>query len=89
MKFEYDPKKSLGNKEKHGVDFEEAQLIWMSSYVILPAKVTGEPRFMIIGRIVTDIYSCIFTLRHEKVIRIISCRRSRTEERKVYYEKIK
>ena len=28
MKFEYDIKKSLSNKQKHGIDFEEAKLLW-------------------------------------------------------------
>ena len=28
MKFEYDTNKSLSNKQKHGIDFEEAKLLW-------------------------------------------------------------
>ena len=28
MKFEYDINKSLLNKQKHGIDFEEAKLLW-------------------------------------------------------------
>jgi len=27
MKFEYDTKKSLSNKQKYGIDFEEAKLL--------------------------------------------------------------
>lgn len=27
MEFEYDPEKSKKNKEKHGIDFEEAKVI--------------------------------------------------------------
>ena len=28
MKFEYNPAKSLANKSKHGLDFEEAKALW-------------------------------------------------------------
>ena len=28
MKFEYDTKKSLSNKQKYGIDFEESKLLW-------------------------------------------------------------
>ena len=76
------------NMEKHGVDFEEAKTIRMEDNVILPAATKGESRYMIIGKIKAGIYSCIFTMREQKT-RIISCRKSRGKERKVYYEKIK
>ncbi len=29
MIFEYDPAKSLSNKEKHGIDFEEVTELWL------------------------------------------------------------
>ncbi len=86
MEFEWNPDKSRVNKEKHGIDFEEAKAIWLSNYVIIPAITKGEKRFMIIGRIGQDTYSCIFTLRKER-IRIISCRRTRDKEREIYHEK--
>ena len=28
MNFEYDIKKSLSNKQKYGIDFEEVKLLW-------------------------------------------------------------
>ena len=88
MKFEYDINKSVINKQKHGIDFEEAKSIWQETNVTLPAITRGEPRYMIIGRLRVNLYSCIFTIREEK-IRIISCRINREKERKIYYEKIK
>lgn len=87
MNFEYDSKKSLINKDKHGIDFEQAKLIWLNDNIILQALTVGEVRYMIIGNIGTKLFSCIFTMRGYK-IRIISCRRSRNEESKIYYEKI-
>ena len=88
MKFEYDKNKAAINKEKHGVNFEEAKIVWLEDNVILPAVTKGESRYMIIGKIGSSIYSCIFTVRGQKT-RIISCRKSRDTERKVYDEKIK
>lgn len=88
MEFEYDLNKSATNKQKHGVDFEEAKAIWSEDNVILPAITKGEQRYMIIGKIKANIYSCIFTIRKKK-IRIISCRKSGEKERRIYYEKIR
>ena len=36
--FEYDPDKSLINLEKHGMDFDEAQNLWLDeNRLVLPA----------------------------------------------------
>jgi uncharacterized DUF497 family protein len=52
MKFEFDPLKSDRNKEKHGIDFYEAQDLWDDPDLIeIPAKTTDEPRFLVIGKI--------------------------------------
>ncbi|MDD5456575.1 MAG: BrnT family toxin [Candidatus Margulisbacteria bacterium] len=85
MKFEYDKNKSLINKDKHGIDFEEAKKLWHADNIILNAKYLDEPRQLIIGRINEKYYTCIFTFRNNK-IRIISCRISRKEERRIYDE---
>ncbi|MFH1878629.1 MAG: BrnT family toxin [Candidatus Omnitrophota bacterium] len=88
MEFEYDIKKSQANKRKHGVDFEETKEIWHGDFLVVPALCDGEQRFMIMGKIKDELYSCIFTIRGKK-IRVISCRRSRDKEKRGYYEKIK
>ena len=87
MEFEYDINKSAANKKKHGVTLEEAKALWAGDNVILPAITKGEQRYMIMGKIGPNLYSCIFTTRREK-IRIISCRRIRDKERRIYHEKI-
>jgi uncharacterized protein len=39
MEFEFDRKKSRRNKEKHGIDFIEAQSLWIDPYgVVIDAK---------------------------------------------------
>jgi uncharacterized DUF497 family protein len=83
--FEYDPTKSATNKDKHGIDFEEAQALWSDPMrVEVPARTTDEPRFMVIGRVGRHHWSAICTMREDRV-RIISVRRSRDEE-VTYYE---
>lgn len=88
MEFEYSIDKSDLNKQKHGISFEEAKILWLVDNVILPAITKGEKRYMIIATINGLHFSCIFTIRGNKT-RIISCRRSRENERRIYDEKIK
>ena len=84
MDFEFDPTKSATNKRKHGVDFAEAQDLWKDpDRLLVPARTQGEVRFMLIGKMGQKHWSAIFTHRGE-AIRIISVRRSRTEEVEAY-----
>jgi uncharacterized DUF497 family protein len=84
MEFEFDKRKSLINKKKHGIDFIEAQALWDDPDLIeIPVKTTDEERFLIIGKISDKYWSTIITYRNEKV-RIISVRRSRKEEIEIY-----
>jgi uncharacterized DUF497 family protein len=34
MKFEFDPAKSASNKDKHGIDFVEAQVLWADGWLM-------------------------------------------------------
>jgi uncharacterized protein len=82
--FEYDSAKSQLNKAKHGLDFEEAQVLWSDPQrVEIKASSTTEPRFMVIGQVGGKYWSAIITYR-ENNIRLISVRRSRDDEVKVY-----
>jgi hypothetical protein len=84
MVFEFDSKKSKSNKQKHGIDFGQAQALWDDSDLIeIPAKTSDEPRFLVIGKISGEPWSAVITYRREK-IRIISVRRSRKEEIDIY-----
>jgi uncharacterized DUF497 family protein len=84
MDFDFDPKKSASNREKHGIDFIEAQALWDDPNLIeIPAHVTDEPRFLVIGRIAETHWSGVITYR-DNVIRIISVRQSRKEEIDLY-----
>jgi uncharacterized DUF497 family protein len=84
MPFEYDPDKSLLNREKHGIDFDEAQSLWDDENRLeIPAKTVDEPRYLVIGQINGKFWSAMITYRGETV-RIISVRRSRDEEMELY-----
>jgi uncharacterized protein len=84
MEFEFDPDKSVKNREKHGIDFYETQKLWEDPDIIeIPAKTTDEARFMVIGKIKDVFWSGVITYRGNK-IRIISVRRSRREEIELY-----
>ena len=88
MKFEYDPKKSTSNLEKHGLSLEQATLLWSVPSVEIAARNLDEDRLMIIGKLGDKFYSCIFTVR-SGAIRLISARKSRKNEEEIYHEKIK
>ncbi len=82
--FEFDPAKSNINKDKHGIDFIEAQALWADPDVVeIPARTVDEPRFLVIGRIDEKYWSGIITYRADN-IRLISVRRARDEEVELY-----
>ena len=84
MEFEFDPSKSAVNKEKHGLDFVEAQGIWADeNRALVPLIFADEDRFMMIGEIGDKLWSAVFTWRGTRV-RIISVRRAREDERQNY-----
>ncbi len=85
MKVEYDLKKSNINKVKHGIDFKRAQKLWDGKVVELQAKNKNEKRLLVIGKIKKTYWSAIITKRTDN-IRIISVRRARDEEKKLYDE---
>lgn len=82
--FEYDLNKSQSNLDKHGIDFIHAQQIWHDPNLIeVQANSTDEPRYLVIGYIAEKCWSAVITYRN-KNIRIISVRRSRESEVKLY-----
>ncbi len=52
MDFEFDPAKSASNKDKHGIDFLEAQSLWLDEKRITAPLVTeGEERYIMIAQL--------------------------------------
>lgn len=84
MSFEFDDSKSWGNREKHGIDFIDAQQLWNDPNIVeIEAKTEDEKRFLVVGKIMKKYWSGIITYRNEN-IRIISVRRSRKKEIELY-----
>jgi uncharacterized protein len=84
MEFEFDPAKSASNLEKHGIDFDVVQAIWQDVMrAEIPARTEDEPRWLVVGQIDGKHWSVVVTYRADRV-RIISARRSRTEEVALY-----
>ena len=82
--FEFDPKKSESNQEKHGIDFVDVQAIWQDPDLIeVQAKSDDETRSLVVGMINGKYWSAIITYRSE-IIRIIYVRRSRESEVALY-----
>ena len=85
--FEFDKTKSDLNKQKHGIDFVEAQALWNDLNLReAPAPAdTGEERWIVIGMIERKHWTAVVAYREEKT-RLISVRRARKEEIKRYEE---
>ena len=84
MEFEFDKWKSKKNKEKHGIDFEEAKALWDDPDLLeIQARTEDEHRFIVLGKIGKTNWSGVITYRNSR-IRIISVRRSRIEEVTIY-----
>lgn len=84
MEFEFDLVKSEENKDKHGIDIEEAKAIWNDPETIeFELPFAAELRHMVIGKINDRHWSAIITYQEDS-IRLISVRRSRRSEEVLY-----
>lgn len=84
INFEFDENKSQANKIKHGIDFIEAQQLWLDTDIVeIQAKTSDEPRYLVIGKIAGKHWSAVITYRNNNA-RIISVRRSREAEVLIY-----
>ena len=84
MEFGYDPAKSNSNKEKHAIDFEEAQVLWDDEdRMVIPARSDSEQRFALLALLGDRVWVAFYTLR-DAAIRIISVRRARKNETELY-----
>jgi uncharacterized protein len=82
MIFEGDPSKSQGNKEKHGLDFEAARVLWEDPerLEIRAPYPLENMTIVIVGSVNKQLWMAIYTEKGQAV-RIISVRRSGRKER--------
>lgn len=84
MKFEWNAAKSEANRKKHGIDFETSRALWLDENRIeIEAPYPVEKRSIIIAKLHGNLWTAIYTMR-SKAVRIISVRRSREKEVKLY-----
>ena len=82
--FEFDTRKSISNKRKHGIDFEEAKALWDDpELLIIDARSEDEPRSRLVAKLGVVYWPAFFTKRGD-TIRILSVRKARREERNEY-----
>ena len=84
IQFEFDPQKSARNKDKHGIDFVQAQTLWNDPHRIearLPLR--EEMRYAVIGKINAKHWTATVTYRGA-VIRLISVRAAQALEIQQY-----
>lgn len=80
--FAWDEAKRLTNIQKHGVDFLDAAELFEGEYLDRPAReVAGEQRHAATGPVEGRFITVIYVIRDE-VVRIISARRARDNERR-------
>ncbi len=89
MDFEWDPAKNESNLNKHGIDFTGAQTIWDRPVLTLQntQPYRGEIRYLAIGLYQDREITVVYTLRGQ-IIRLISARRARKNEREFYWKNI-
>ncbi len=83
MQFEWDDAKRVTNLDKHGLDFFDVVEVFEAPHVVVPSAHENEPRFLVIGILRERFVTVVYTMRGA-VIRIISFRRSRHEEKQRY-----
>lgn len=81
--FEWDPDKSEANLIKHGIDFEDAIGVFYGPIIVQESNRNNEERWIAIGISDGRLMTVVFTRRND-VIRIISARRPRPNEKRAY-----
>lgn len=94
MQFEWDPAKARTNLAKHGVAFEDAQLVWEDPNHILRLErhEGGEERWQIIGYargvVILVVWHTYPDPNDDQRVRIIGARKAERRERYAYEQGI-
>jgi len=89
MHFEWDPNKAAGNRQKHGVTFEEATSVLRDVFSATahdPDHSGGEERFVTFGVSSQGRLLAVSHADRGNAIRIISARLATNAERQIYEE---
>lgn len=89
LRFEWDKRKAIENKRRHGISFEEAETVFYDECAILiddPDHSTEEDRFLLLG-LRAGLRSLVVAHCYRRTgdeIRIISARKATRKERDIY-----
>ena len=89
LRFEWDERKALQNRRKHGISFEEAETVFSDDYGVLiddPNHSGEEDRFLLLG-LSAGLRTLVVAHCYRKaddIIRIISARKATRKERDRY-----
>lgn len=89
MVFEWDEVKNQSNKQKHGLSFEAARMVFNDPLAFIRPDLGshGEDRWQIIGKVDDLVIALVvYVVRNEdsEIYRLISARRVTSHERKKY-----
>lgn len=87
--FEWDERKDAANVRKHGIDFVDAMMVFKGQPYIKQSRHAGSDheRFVAVGYVEEAFWSVVHTYRRD-VIRIISARKARKDEKEAYFESV-
>ena len=89
LNFEWDEEKAKTNLKKHRVSFDEAASVFADPFSITipdPDHSVGEQRYIDIGSSDKSHVLIVVYTERGSIIRIISCRKAHSSERKLYEE---
>lgn len=91
MNFEWDENKRVLNLEKHAVDFIDAYELWLSPMAVFEDQRYdyGENRFVALGLLRNRVVVCVYAIKKNETVRIISFRKANNREIKYYEQAIK
>jgi uncharacterized DUF497 family protein len=81
--YEWDEPKRLATIDKHGIDFIDAIEIFEAKHLVLDARSDIETRKIAVGVVGAISIAVVYTVRDD-VIRIITARKARKNERLCY-----
>ena len=90
MRFTWDSNKNRRNRRVHGIDFADATRIFEGSTyeVVNDREDYGEVRILAFGQMSNMIVAVVYTDRNGDERRIISARKARSHEIRVYYQEV-
>ena len=88
MRYEYNQNKKAANLKKHGLDFDDAKLVFESAQIVTFEDSRydyGEVRYITLGLLNGDVVMLV-TTETNTTVRIISMRKAEKHEQTIYYE---